>query len=198
MLVVGLLIGALGSAALAASDTQFYACLNNFTGALLRVNTHAAPQCGWGESSVSWGQQGAKGAQGEKGDKGDKGDQGPKGDAGANGKDGAAGKDGKDGVAGKDGAPGQDGNNGATRIVSRSASVPNDGNEKSLSIPCPIGYSLVGGGYGTEGEPDAHFDITYNAAITIPTLNWTVWTVDAQNTGAAEGRMTVYALCTEP
>lgn len=75
MLVVGLGGGLLGGAALAGpgDDETFFACLNEFTGALLRVNTRSAPKCGWAERSVRWSQQGQTGPTGPAGPQGPSG-----------------------------------------------------------------------------------------------------------------------------
>lgn len=177
MLVVGLMAGLLGGAALAATDTKFYGCLNEFTGALLKVNTKAAPKCGWGERNVEWNQQGVPGPVGPQGDtgpegpKGDTGPQGPKGDMGPQGPKGEPGPPGPKGDKGDPGASGLT----SFIVVDNLVQVPATDGRAQVKATCPDGFVAVGGGFYAP-HPDFAVDISlpYRDGPSGPYIGWHV------------------------
>ena len=94
------------------------------------------------------GESGAQGLPGPKGDKGDPGLLGPTGAAGPKGEGGPAGPIGPLGPAGAQGAAGPAGKNATFTIARISNSTPlNTEETKTISAICPVGKTLMGGGY---------------------------------------------------
>ena len=94
------------------------------------------------------GPKGDPGAQGLPGSKGDKGDPGILGPTGPAGPTGVAGPIGPLGPSGPQGAAGPAGKNATFTIARVSNSTPlNTEETKTISAICPVGKTLMGGGY---------------------------------------------------
>jgi len=151
------------------------------------------------------GADGNDGAPGADGNDGAPGADGNDGAPGANGNDGAPGADGNDGAPGadgNDGAPGADGNDGAPglsgyEIVSTSSTVTiSTGTTTFLSVTCPIGKEVLGGGYQigslSTGEASTLF-ITENHPL--GDSIWIVGIVKTVGTSPATFTYLVFAQC---
>ena len=133
------------------------------------------------------GSAGAAGPQGETGPAGAAGAAGPQGETGPVGADSiVAGPQGEVGPAGIDGIDGTNGENGAPGIdgVSGWEIVTNSGTSRPLSVTCPSGKQVIGGG----GKNSGITGLNENYPSSDDT-----WTISAS--GVANTTLTVYAIC---
>ncbi|MEV0090220.1 hypothetical protein [Streptomyces sp. NPDC050738] len=94
-----------------------------------------------------------QGPPGPKGPKGDRGPAGPKGGHGPTGPKGENGAKGEKGVAGADGLSGYE-------VVSRNVALaPGD---NLLSVPCPAGKKIFGGGYIVDTHTTSNYMVRAN------------------------------------
>jgi len=144
-----------GTIVTAESET-ITACVNNKSqGKDLRI-VDSPDDCRNNESVLQWNEQGPQGDPGPPGANGEDGTNGTNGEDGADGTNGTNGEDGADGTNGEDGADGTNGTNGEDgapglsgyEIVSTSSTVTiSTGTTTFLSVTCPSGKEVLGGGY---------------------------------------------------
>jgi hypothetical protein len=142
------------------------------------------------------GPAGPQGVQGEKGEKGDEGDtgpigpQGPRGDKGEQGDVGPVGPMGPQGPQGPVGPQGPSGLSGYV-IVTGNPQVVQDGKTTRLTVSCPAGKKVLGGGYS---NPDARG--TNNSVLASFPSSDTMWEVQIHNpSGSAQFGITPYGIC---
>ena len=207
-----LLIGGVAQAA-STSDEVISACLRSSTGNI-RVVADAA-ECRNNETALSWNAQGPTGPQGEQGVEGPAGPQGPKGEpgpagpTGPEGPQGAAGPQGEAGETGPAGPAGPKGDTGATgprgpqgpagpgmtgyEIVEERV-VVNILASNHVSVDCPAGKVVVGGG----ARSGANYDEGYadmNILDSFP-VDQDTWFARAYYGGAyLHMNLTAYAIC---
>ena len=128
------------------------------------------------------------GPQGPKGDKGDAGAQGPKGDTGPTGPPGSPGPQGVQGVPGPQGIQGPPGGvANYAKAVSDTVTVSTSGSGTTLTVDCPPGRVVLGGG----------FDATSSNVIVLrsrPTDDNRGWRVVARASNSGH-RISAYAIC---
>jgi hypothetical protein len=154
-------------------------------GTLLRAD-FAAGQLADGARGAT-GPAGAQGAPGPVGPKGADGAPGPVGPQGAPGPQGPTGGAGPKGDQGVQGIPGI-----ADYNVQSTNSVPMTSREQTLSMPCPAGDKVLGGGEAANTK-----DVQFTSIG--PNDDQTGWTVDAFDpgvTGANSGvLLAISAIC---
>ena len=124
------------------------------------------------------GPVGPQGPQGEKGDKGDKGDTGPQGPEGPQGRQGPQGPQGPTGLS------------GWQRVQGVTTTV-REGTTVRLTVTCPAGKSVLGGGYS---NPDTKG--TNNSVLASFPASQTEWEVQIFNPSDATSFSVVpYAIC---
>ena len=130
-----------------------------------------------------------------KGLQGSQGPQGPAGPAGARGEQGPPGPQGTSGLAGPAGAPGAPGAPGVSGLVYVDAYSAFDAtNRKSVTVQCPAGKKVIGGGASTVAvDPDAPLAIVDSAPLNA--LNH--WYAQAKESAPHGGnwRVVAIALC---
>ncbi|HET7450871.1 MAG TPA: hypothetical protein VFJ78_09750 [Gaiellaceae bacterium] len=150
----------------------------------LRVVDPTVSQCRDSETRLSWAQtppQGPKGETGATGTKGEAGDQGLPGPKGETGVIGFQGSDGPQGPAGRPGS------HGYVIVWGDYVDLPPLGG-RIVTVACPAGKMIVGGGYALE-DADAEESM---ADSSIPG-----WRVIARG-GAFGGHVTPVAVCGNP
>jgi hypothetical protein len=136
------------------------------------------------------GPQGEPGADGD-GIPGPEGPAGPAGPAGADGADGADGAQGPEGPAGPAGADGADGTLPGTQVVTNSVALNANNQLFTVSVSCPNGTSLFGG-----GERLSTGDLDTRGAYSYPSSGDT-WTAAVRTKNNPSGNLVVYAMCGE-
>jgi hypothetical protein len=150
------------------------------------------------------GEPGIQGIQGPKGDKGDIGPAGSKGDTGARGPTGAQ------GMAGLTGAPGPKGDKGDTGATGPAGSIVSStqqmasntsawhyaGTLNSVSVLCPAGKILLGGGYYVTGLDVSVLGrvVVYQSSPMGGIPGWSAASVAREDPGS-NWTVTVYAIC---
>ncbi len=215
MLVIGGML-ATGVAFAAGANGKMAGCLTN-SGTLVKVAKGNSPSagCGAGEEKIVWnkkgkrgktgaagadgvdgadgidgtngkdGKNGADGADGKSGVPGPKGETGKAGTNGTDGKTGPAGINGKDGADGKNGTDGEDGISGVEIVSTVNKDTPG---YTQLSVSCPTGKSVIGGGAEALGA----------AAVLVaskPNASATGWTAVGDHPGFPNVGLSVYAIC---
>jgi hypothetical protein len=139
------------------------------------------------------GIQGEKGEPGVKGDKGDQGIQGEKGDQGVQGIQGPKGDKGDtgaQGIQGIQGIQGPTGLSGWQRVQGYSDTV-REGTTTRLTVTCPAGKSVLGGGYV---NPDTKG--TNNSVLASFPATQSTWEVQIFNpSGSTSFAVIPYAIC---
>lgn len=139
------------------------------------------------------GPQGIQGPQGEKGEKGDKGDTGPQGAQGETGPQGPKGDQGDTGPVGPMGPQGPQGPTGLSgyQIVVGFDATAREGTMTRLTVTCPTGKSVLGGGYA---NPDTKG--TNNSVLASFPSSQSTWELQIFNpSGAASFSVKPYAIC---
>jgi hypothetical protein len=204
--------GVLGAAAVAVaaispvgSDGTITGCFSQKNGALRVVNAGAS--CATGETALKWAQQGPAGPVGATGAAGPAGPAGPEGLPGAKGDTGPAGPQGVQGLRGLTGATGPIGATGATGPQGPQGapgisaySVQSAGNiiapfeSLTLTVACPTGTSVLGGGVAT-GSADDLGSWDGNVLDSAPLPGGTGWGARVYNSTMFWKGARVYATC---
>jgi hypothetical protein len=153
-LVTGALAGGVAWATIPDSAGVIHSCYSQSTGTWRPID-YPTVKCKSGETLLAFNQRGVKGdtgPQGPKGDTGDKGDQGIQGVQGIQGLPGGDGAPGPAGDPGPQGPPGPTGPAGPAgisgyQLVSLSARPLSSSEGFDVSVNCPSGKHVLGGGY---------------------------------------------------
>jgi len=143
------------------------------------------------------GETGAPGLPGATGPKGDTGPQGPIGLTGAAGPTGPKGDTGPQGPIGLTGPAGPAGQSPTFSIVRVTNSTPIDVNEtKSIAAVCPVGKSLVGGGFEVDSAKVKNPNIVVEDNYPSAAGTWTV-KASAKNCDCDPypWKLTAWAIC---
>ena len=188
---VVLLIGIAGFAVAQTPPTEIYGCYNTTNGNLSTLTTKFT-SCQQGETAISWNVQGQPGPQGPVGPAGPEGSQGPPGPTGPTGPmglTGPAGPVGPQGPAGPEGDPGLANWVRITEVTERDSQHP-----KEISLSCPTGTKLLGGGarVGGLGYPPREI-----ALVTSAPVNNTTWMARAHEIDSTDAywKLRVYVIC---
>ena len=136
------------------------------------------------------GDLGIQGIQGPKGDKGDQGDVGPVGPQGPQGIQGPVGQQGPVGPMGPQGPQGQPGLSGWEKVQGYS-NTAREGTTTRLTVTCPPGKSVLGGGYQ---NPDTRG--TNNSVLASFPASQSTWEVQIFNpSGSSSFAIVPFAVC---
>ncbi len=137
------------------------------------------------------GAAGATGARGPIGEKGTPGATGPKGSTGTNGLNGLNGTNGATGNTGPAGPVNLTYVRGNFTVDARFASV----GWAHLTLECPAGTNVIGGGCGHRDDNDAQTDITVNYAGPNVAIPRSLYTCRVTNSGASSRAIAAFAVC---
>jgi hypothetical protein len=137
------------------------------------------------------GEPGPQGPAGNDGAQGPQGEPGPQGPAGNDGAQGPQGEPGPQGPAGNDGADGADGVSGYEVVAGDSALIDNSNSSETMTVGCPDGKVVVGGGHSATNPGVIHMNSSGPAA---DGSSWTV-VVERPLFGGGSTTVTPYAIC---
>jgi hypothetical protein len=144
------------------------------------------------DSAIGLEIEGPQGPPGIQGPKGDTGPQGPKGDAGPAG---AQGDPGLTGQRGPQGPQGPAGPPGVTDLVQENASsLSNSETAKQISVLCPDGKSVLGGGVNVD-PADPHVAVQESAPVGGDQQGWSARAIEIGVGTDQDWSVSVYALC---
>lgn len=162
------------------ANQVIHSCVNNASGEIKIVG--AAETCNGNRTALDWNAVGQQGPQGDPGPVGPQGPAGPAGPAGPQGAPGPAGPVGPAGPQGPQGVPGVSG----YQVVS--IINDNQSNFEPLSVSCPAGKVVLGGGAEALGV---------NSILnrTSPLPGNTGWIAVGHQPGFSTVGMSVWAIC---
>lgn len=164
--VIGVAAGGVAYATIPSGSGVINGCYKTLSGSLRVIDTDAGGTCSASETPLNWNQQGPTGPTGPQGPQGPRGNEGPQGPAGVSG----------------------------WEIVSQEFGLEPETQFIELSVSCPSGKKVLGGGFNSPGY-------TLNDHVTVPEsnprLDGSGWEVTVDNDTVAPDPLPfhVYAIC---
>jgi hypothetical protein len=179
LVLLGALAGAGGLWAGAMQSTEIRACID------AAGHLYLAGRCPG--DSIAWNQQGPPGPQGAPGQQGPAGQQGPKGPPGPSGPSGSAAATATSSLALS---------KASVKLVQKSLGGQKQSHFQVYRLPCPTGYQVVGGGYGSYTLfPPVPFIVNFNGPVK-PTLATSAWQVSVARVPSFKGlTLALKAVC---